>query len=453
MKTKIILSLLFFVSLSYSTHTVLDNADYASCSTAVAIASYGDSITIPADTSTWSSVLTITKALKIFGAGNSKTRIILNYGADDHSIKFVPANNSVSDGFRLSKIEFDCGGISHPFILSIEQYADSVDNFVIDSCRFLNTWSDGVHASITIYGSPSGVIYNNYFSGHCHIDNYGLDDCRYPSVHTKTINDSTLLTWEDNEFYLRYASGSSTHRSTMVCWRYNTWHVDTAIGIYPWFDQHGNQPSGVMAGRIAILYGNRLIHDYDDDIIFVDQRGGQMVAFYNKTETSQTVSGQSREEYCNSATCGDTIDWFRTHDCYFANNRNNLTIIPHVSVSYTLQCVLDNGPPIVRDTLRNNVDFWSFDESFDGTSGCGCGTLGDRPVSSTVGVGYFATTLSCDSVPVAAIGHDHTINLTGVLYRMTAVGWEQYFAMPTYPHYLRGSQASRSSKIISIQVR
>lgn len=87
--------------------------------------------------------------------------------------------------------------------------------------------------------------------------------------------------------------------------------------------------------------------------------------------------------------------------------------------------------------IKENRDYYAHNPSFDGTSGVGCGTLGDRPATCTPGVGYWATSQSCSDMD-GMIGPSPSTPIDGVLYQCTAVNtWTKYYEPYTYPHPLR----------------
>jgi hypothetical protein len=86
-------------------------------------------------------------------------------------------------------------------------------------------------------------------------------------------------------------------------------------------------------------------------------------------------------------------------------------------------------------------------EGGDTTSGVGCGTLANRPVTCTVGVGYWATDQSCTDL-TGMIGATPGTPISGTLYKCTATDtWTSYYTPYTYPHPLRTDEAMPSYNI------
>jgi hypothetical protein len=78
--------------------------------------------------------------------------------------------------------------------------------------------------------------------------------------------------------------------------------------------------------------------------------------------------------------------------------------------------------------IQENRDFYNFIDAFNGSIGIGNGTLANRPVTCTPGVGYWAT----DQGSWNLNGED------GVLYKCTALNaWGKYYEPLVYPHPLR----------------
>jgi len=100
---------------------------------------------------------------------------------------------------------------------------------------------------------------------------------------------------------------------------------------------------------------------------------------------------------------------------------------------------MGDGTPIYE-----NVNFWQYNNSFDGTIGVGCGTLDARPTTCTTGVAYWATNQRCDNLD-GMVGASPSTPISGTLYKCTSTDtWEPYYTPYTYPHPLRrlGNQLS-----------
>src|SRR5689334_20873000 len=91
--------------LLFSLHATGSTIGAATCSrsdvgSAVAAATYGDTVTVPAGTCTWTSPLTITKGIRLTGAGSSET-IIQSGPVGGYLLTYTPDNTSVTTNARL----------------------------------------------------------------------------------------------------------------------------------------------------------------------------------------------------------------------------------------------------------------------------------------------------------------------------------------------------------------
>ena len=135
MKKLFLCLIIFFTSVSVSfavcggssPNLVAADATQAEVQLCVAASAYGDTITIPAGTETWTSGILITKNIKIVGNGVGSTVItngLTNNSADEAFFKFVPdwtsRNNLDSladdtDVFDISNIEFTYASTRMPY--------------------------------------------------------------------------------------------------------------------------------------------------------------------------------------------------------------------------------------------------------------------------------------------------------------------------------------------------
>jgi hypothetical protein len=75
---------------------------------------------------------------------------------------------------------------------------------------------------------------------------------------------------------------------------------------------------------------------------------------------------------------------------------------------------------------------------FNGTTGCGWGTIANRPTTCTVGVAYFAIDEGSWNTTVSNNFGIQMNGASGVLYKCTATNvWTAYYTPLTYPHPLR----------------
>ena len=409
-----------------ATHTAA-TCSYADVSGAVAAASSGDMVLVPAGNCTWSTQLDITKGITLQGAGAGNTVITANtpgIGVWSYS----PADPRRNEAFRITGFEFDLQGTSRGWEMNNPSTNSS---YTITNIRIDHNVYDNCSSSFPflIKGSLWGVVDHNTFNGGTHFDNYGKNENSW-SYFPFEYGTANNLYYENNIFNTTYTvfTGGAGGR---YAFRYNTVNLSTA-SLWPVLDAHGNQGIGSNHATQGVeIYGNRLNTNGRSDRFF-DHRGGMAVVFYNSF-LDGSVGLQIREEYCdcdyghNPCTNLITGQPMRVSSAYYWNNRDDGTVVnPNL---------VQNG--CASYSIAPNADYWNFSESFDGTSGTGCGTLAARPATCTTGVGYWATDQSCSTVPAESIGADATVPVTGTLYRCTSTNtWTEYYTPYIYPHPL-----------------
>jgi len=123
------------------------SSSYSDVAAAVSAASAGDTVIIPAGTSTWSSTLSITKSVYLVGSGTNSTHLI---SAGD----FIDIKPATDAPVRVSGIWFEEGAGSSSSI-TLE---GKCTQFRIDHCLFTGSGSVGVgYGKRCIF--PNGWIY------------------------------------------------------------------------------------------------------------------------------------------------------------------------------------------------------------------------------------------------------------------------------------------------------
>jgi len=397
---------------------------YANVSAAVATASSGDTVIVPSGNCTWSSALTITKGIILQGAGVGSTVITANTGGT-YLVTYEPSNPSLNETFRLTGFEFNLQSATPGWHLrnstTYPLTKVRLDNNKWTNCSYSNPFQ--------VEGAVWGVIDSNTFSGYPHIDNYGYEQSDGQFMwqnFTFSFGSINNMYYEGNTFNTADTifSGGAAGR---YVFRYNT--VNTTAGLWPMLDAHGNMGSGDRYATMGVeVYGN-LSSGGDSRVL--DHRGGMALAFYNYV-TGGGMDLQVREEHCDSlnppATASDGEPQ-HVSSSYYWNNRDAASGLVYFNLYENLCGTYHIAP---------NVDYWDFKTSFNGTQGTGCGTLASRPATCTTGVGYWATTQSCSTVPSASIGVNPTTPLSGTLYKCTSTNtWTAYYTPYTYPHPLR----------------
>lgn len=436
-------TILLLLLLSCNSYAATINA--ASCSqtdvqAAITAAEDGDTIRVPAGVCTWDNNIVITKSLKIIGSGKNVTQIVSNYTAVSPGITFTKGNFLVvfapaivaSDTqFRISGFTFDlnnkCGGIylnnNDPLHIPTKI---RVDNNIIKNATNPNGTMRGIIVQ-TMYG----VIDNNVFEN-CRqtIDSFGNDDTSWKNL-TYEYGTANNIYYEDNTFVISNVAHDAGMGSR-YCARYNNYtFTPTDYNIGPWLMAHGNQPNGNTATMGMELYGNILTSSVRGGI-FCLHRGGKAVIFNNKIITGGSFSASAREEYSDSLNppaSGPTGQPQHVSDSYYWNNSYNSKIINFIASNFT-----QNN---IEYQLTENIDFYNYNTSFNGTTGIGAGTLANRPTTCNPNVGYWATNQLIDDIS-GMVGANSVTPISGTLYKCTSTNtWTEFYSPYTYPHPLR----------------
>jgi hypothetical protein len=439
------------------------SCSYQHVSGAVAAANPGDTVIVPPGSCTWSSQLSIGKSITLTGAGAGQTIITGNIGHDYTDNTFLlKVTPDASNVFHLSGFTFDLNSNSKG--IKVINSTTTPVQIRINSNSVLNC-IDGSYVGLEINGTVLGVIDSNTFTGYPHFDIYGIGAGGLNSWNSLTIDygAANALYIEDNTIYHNKDSGSGWAYTTnghggRVVWRYNSL-ISTLDpwGIFPVFDIHGNQPSGVYAGMLGEYYGNYISASdiiNDRSIELHHHRGGKSLMFFNSISSNTSGSHyiSNEEEY-------DDIISPTSNLCTDGKYSCNVQGVPqHVSDSYywsnlkgstSVTCSVTNDirtPPLYY-TIAQGVDFFFKHSStaFDGTNktnaGVGCGALAARPATCSTGVGYWATSQSCSDL-TGMVGASPSTPISGTLYKCTATNtWKAYYTPYTYPHPLRNEVA------------
>jgi hypothetical protein len=227
-----------------------DSASRADVATAIAAASSGDTVTIPAGTETWASRITADKPLTIIGNGVGST-VITDYGF------FLPsgtANNS-----RISAIEFleDAMGAGEACILCGDVRNTAIDGFRLDHLKFT-----GYPRPLRFWGWAKGVV-----------DNCTFFECTGDGVSVMGANTSAwtrpmgwggadFVFFEDCTFDLGDANNTQSITGDEGA-RYVVRHCtfeETGTGTSGnYLDLHGYFQTDVINGMILECYDNTFI--------------------------------------------------------------------------------------------------------------------------------------------------------------------------------------------------
>ena len=402
----------------------LSYADVDACVNTHAAA--GETVILPSGSASWSSTLTITDSIIIYGATegcpsacDDGTKITSNGSA-----VLIHVSTAGDKSIDISKLTLDGNGAGQVVWMSNSEQANPLYSLRIHHNEFENAtayaveWKDGIHM---IYG----LVDNNKFTNNNYDAKFWGPDVAYPWTTwpgVDYIGSKEYIYFEDNistgagDFIL-----TSGHSSRWV-YRYNT--VDLASNGGKAFDVHGdNRNYGVVAAEI---YENTFTNA--SSIWLVDINGGTGI-FFNNAISGSTGPINWEEEYFDSV-CEPSArpESLRINNSYAWNNTNDSGIVGAAEV--------DSG-----DCLAEGTNFW--DDNQQLTSG---GVYIDEDNNGTVtkDVASNRNPSSCteDDVYWETDTDTNGDGYPGVLYRcVTTNNWSKVYEAYTYPHPLRNEAA------------
>jgi hypothetical protein len=396
--------------------------------TAIAAASRGDTVSVPAGSSTWSSAVSITKGLRLVGAGAGMTNIT---GGSTTMVDIAPDATALAneETIEVNGFRFD-GNAACPYMIEAHGAGASASkafkNLIIRNCLFRNgitsLSSTGV---IRIDGQVRGVISGNEF-----------DRC---NLILKNIGNDSVTEWQNSAFYPfafgtidnLFFEGNTIHFTSsytgsdpgwmesgqgqrLVC-RYNSWDFTNADSTEVW-DIHGaqNWPGGQTGTMISEYYGNTL--SGGDGYRWINHRGGWALFFNNIMTTTGSMWIEMHQYEGSVAETGAPSE--QVDETYVWNNTKNGS-----SIGMTEDEDFINA-------IEENDDFFNFNASFtNGSSGIGRGTSAPTTTGNPDGSGYWVASTATPTVSPSVIQ-------AGVLYKRVGGAWVSYYTPYTYPHPL-----------------
>jgi hypothetical protein len=414
-------------------------------------ASNGDTIIVPAGNCIWGDggrvlisgnyaypSIHINKSLKLSGLSPTITGTGTGY-----FIYYSPYNFSKNFAWRITGFTLDGGGTRSGIYFG---YSSS-DLTIQDKIRIdHNTFRNMAEQAIIINGYR-GVADNNIFTG----TDYSLRFASGDDYDWWQNWEGLVFGKADNNFYFEdnvINTGevlTDCQYGNRYAFRYNT-ITASAPNSYPLIDMHGDvgTTSGGCAYRSCFgseMYGNHITLNSG----YSDFRGGKHLVFDNYVSKTGNFWGLRDSE-------GESLGW-EACDCVYCSTNNSQP--QHISDSYawnnrggslsgTISPFFSRG---FKDctaqcgyVVNENDEYFNYNPSFDGTTGIGCGTLANRPITCTTGVGYWATTQSCTDL-TGLVGDINTNptrqTISGILYKCTSPNtWTLYYQPYTYPHPL-----------------
>lgn len=399
------------------------SASYADVNTAYGLCTYGDTLVVPAGTETWTDPLSVTKGIRIQGAGIGLTNITCK--ASDDGIYYVPDATERASQSLFEVTGFTWLGTPYACVDMAETDAQTVPmtKIRIHHNRFENTSG----YPIRINGNFWGCCDQNQFAGAMFFIILGNDPTNWTTFYPIVYGTANNMYFEDNTFEGTSGVGIQSEQGSRWCWRYNNMANDAALN--PVYDFHGYQETPVLtANMFAEIYGNLITHTENAARWFY-QRGGNLLAFNNR----YTSPSGMPDAYIDNDTDAPEPPIQHPYMEYFWNNWYNGAI----------RTIIENND--VGNHIAENSQFWNYNASFDGSAGMGCGTLVQMNAitPTAVGVGYWVTDYSPASTPPTTLADLRTYCQAGKLYRANAsLDWELFYQPYTYPHPLRGEGAN-----------
>jgi hypothetical protein len=304
---------------------------------AVSSAASGDTVVVPAGSSAWAGVLTITKGIILQGAGvgNTVIRSSISNPADG-LIRYEPASPSLDEPFQVTGFSFECDWLTCG--IRIQNESRSVITKVrVNNNRFRKALT-GIYIDAEMYGLiDNNVFYECVIAIRC-FGNMANPWHAWADMPVE-VGTSRQIFIEDNTFE---DLPGQTNTGMVVegglggryVFRYNT--------IVNWadfdiLDMHGNQdpvtpsfnPGGSRATMCAEVYGNTIIANKTNRFVYL--RGGTSIVF-NNTMTGSGFTKWIRLTDEDGPTRFNFVSAYPGYDIitntYIWNNVNNGSPVP-----------------------------------------------------------------------------------------------------------------------------
>jgi hypothetical protein len=426
-----------FPGSGYAATIAAASCTQAAVNTALASATYGDTVTVPSGSCSWASQVTITKGITFKGAGVDST-IITNTGGDGTLLQLSPDATSIANEnhMTVSGFTFDGGGSGYALI-GMNGAPDTGTKpyryVIITGNKFQNTGGTSGNGNTCIYnytGQTRGVISGNTF-----------DKC---DMIFRPMGSDTTTEWT-NTAYNNFSYGSEDNlyfENNTIIWSssynpsdaYGGW-IESHLGsqsefwdIHGFQNWNGSAGSGQTGTMIAEYYNNQFTNGSSSVYRWMNHRGSWLMMFGN-TYSGATSPDIEINQYAQGDSGGS--------GCVAQINPTPVGYIPQVNNTYVfnnfvngVQTVLVPGDPIGNGCgTAENISYWNYAASFNGTVGVGSGPLSAMPSTCTTGVGYWAT-------DQGSWNHSGSGG-QGVLYKcLSTNNWAAYYTPYTYPHPL-----------------
>lgn len=251
--------LLTTTSVRSATVTATD-CSYAAVQSAVSAANAGDTVTVPAGTATWTSMLSINKDIQLIGAGQGSTIITNNAPRTANNGTIFSWGTSANGICRLSGFTFTAGPVD-------ATHSDSAQNFYlggtchalrIDHCDFIGLnqdhvleffgWIYGVidHCNFSLV-STAMLVHHDAYGGNSYGDGSWADSDRWGTTNALYIESCNFI----GESF--YSGALDAVDGARVVFRYNYLTNSTIAS-------HGTESTGRSRSmRLFEVYSNAFI--------------------------------------------------------------------------------------------------------------------------------------------------------------------------------------------------
>lgn len=387
---------------------------------AIDAATAGDTVVIPAGSVTWSSTVSLNKAITLTGSGTLATTINTASGGPSWGTGVI----TISAAATLSNIAFGNANTASTCIDT-----RTTNGWRITGCSYTNTTSNGANTGYFIYANSYGLI------DHCTANSTLNGSSEMIFIVGPTNSWQTADTMGTaNAVYIEDCTFDDAgyvcdaHANSRAVARFNTINGSNKI------DCHGLQSASPRGARHIEVYNNTFT--YGGYVMFIELRSGTGRCF-NNTATYDTnwlalveyyvsQGGQTSAGYPFDDQVGVGIDPKSGGSApfYMWGNRHGS------SVKWLNE--RSPGGSDMTGTINPERDYFEeLSGTFTGSAGVGIGTKAQMNAitPTTTGVGYWVT----DEGSWRA-GYAGT---SGQLYRWSGSAWVLNYTPYTYPHPLQ----------------
>lgn len=248
------------------------SASFADVQTAYNAAALNEQINIPAGSATWTSKLTMTKAVRLVGAGVGQTIITRNNGSDS-IISCGPTNGTWS---MIRGIEFRDTGGGSPLTAGIV----TMSKTLIYECSF-----DPVIAAVVAYSThlyPAVVSKTTFAAGNTAMTAFGGTNAWDNAV----VWGSTNGLYAEDCFVTNNSNGAvDAYNGARYVYRFST-------NYNSWVNHHGCDSGGYRSAHSSEWYGNKMFYN-----------GGGSVAYFFRSRGGTSLG-------CSNVMSGSNNGWF-----------------------------------------------------------------------------------------------------------------------------------------------